>query len=163
MYPPPTKILASRAKVAASHETATIVFTGTNGSNAVDDQGHLLKVGGVQLHVFGFGTNHIYATTTDANGVHAYDVTLNADGLGDKPLRTAPGVDLFAGTIIQGTPYVATYNNTDGAFYLQNFYGNPYNVPIGAGMDFWMVMGSGNYRISLRGPTALPQGMAFST
>jgi microcystin-dependent protein len=64
-------------------------------------------------------------------------VTLNVDGLGDKPLRTAPGVDLFAGTIIQGTPYVATYNNTDGAFYLQNFYGNPYNVPIGAGIDFW--------------------------
>jgi hypothetical protein len=64
-------------------------------------------------------------------------VSLNADGLADKPLWTAPGVDLLAGTIIQGTPYVATYNNTHGAFYLQNFYGNPYNVPIGAGMDFW--------------------------
>ncbi|MFL6745950.1 MAG: DUF5801 repeats-in-toxin domain-containing protein [Sphingomicrobium sp.] len=56
------------------------VFTGTNGSNAVDDGGHLLKVGGAQLHLFGFGTNHIFATTTDVNGVHAYDVTLNADG-----------------------------------------------------------------------------------
>jgi Ca2+-binding RTX toxin-like protein len=58
----------------------SFVFTGTNGSNAVDDQGHLLKVGGVQLHVFGYGTNHIFATTTDVNGAHAYDVTLNADG-----------------------------------------------------------------------------------
>jgi microcystin-dependent protein len=45
---------------------------------------------------------------------------------------------LLAGTIIQGTPYVAVYNNSDGAWYLQNFYGNPYNVPLGAGMDYWL-------------------------
>jgi microcystin-dependent protein len=64
-------------------------------------------------------------------------VTLNVDSLGDRPLRSAPGVELQAGTIIQGTPYVAVYNNGDGAFYLQGFIGNPYNVPIGAGMDFW--------------------------
>jgi microcystin-dependent protein len=44
---------------------------------------------------------------------------------------------LLAGTIIQGTPYVATYNNSDGAFYLQGFVGNPYNVPLGAGFDYW--------------------------
>jgi microcystin-dependent protein len=43
----------------------------------------------------------------------------------------------MAGTIIQGTPYVAVYNNTDGAFYLQGSYGNPYNVPLAAGMDYW--------------------------
>ena len=64
-------------------------------------------------------------------------VTLNVDSLGSKPLRSAPNVDLQAGTVIQGTPYVATYNNTDGAFYLQGFYGNPYNVPLGAGFDYW--------------------------
>lgn len=64
-------------------------------------------------------------------------VTLNVDSLGPKPLRSAPNVELQAGTIIQGTPYVATYNNSDGAFYLHGFYGNPYNVPLGAGMDFW--------------------------
>jgi len=64
-------------------------------------------------------------------------VTLNADGLGARPLRSAPNVELGAGTIIQGTPYVATYNNSDGAFYLQGFYGNPYNVPISAGFDYW--------------------------
>lgn len=65
-------------------------------------------------------------------------VTLNVDSLGAKPLRTAPGAELPAGTIIQGTPYVATYNNSDGAFYLQGFFGNPYNVPLGAGMDYWL-------------------------
>src|SRR6266436_5968429 len=41
-------------------------------------------------------------------------VVINVDGLGNRPLRTAPGVELKAGTIIQGTPYVATYNNSDG-------------------------------------------------
>jgi len=52
-------------------------------------------------------------------------VTLNVDGLGAKPLRTAPNTELLAGVLIQGTPYVAVYNNTDGAFYLRGFYGNP--------------------------------------
>lgn len=64
-------------------------------------------------------------------------VTLNVDSLGAKPLRAAPNVELPAGVIIQGTPYTATYNSTDGAFYLQGFFGNPYNIPIGAGIDFW--------------------------
>src|ERR1700742_1557744 len=64
-------------------------------------------------------------------------VTLNVDSLGPKPLRTSPGAELPAGTIMQGTPYVATYNNSDGAFYLQGLYGNPYNVPLLGGLDFW--------------------------
>ena len=63
--------------------------------------------------------------------------TLNVDGLGAKPLRSAPSVELPGGTLLQGTPYTAIYNNVDGAFYLQCFFGNPYNVPIGAGMDYW--------------------------
>jgi microcystin-dependent protein len=65
-------------------------------------------------------------------------VTLNIDSLGARPLRSAPGAELLAGTIIQGTPYVAVYNNSDAAFYLQGFFGNPYNVPLGAGMDYWL-------------------------
>jgi microcystin-dependent protein len=64
-------------------------------------------------------------------------VTLNVDGLGAKPLRSAPSVDLLAGVLIAGTPYVATYNNSSAVWYLQNFYGNPYNVPLAAGMDYW--------------------------
>lgn len=63
-------------------------------------------------------------------------VTLNVDGLGAKPLRTAPSTELLAGVLIQGTPYVAVYNNTDAAFYLQSFYGNPYNIPLGGMLDF---------------------------
>lgn len=66
-------------------------------------------------------------------------VTLNVDGLGAKPLRSAPSVELAAGTLVQGTPYTALYNNSDAVWYLHNFYGaNPYNVPLGAGMDYWL-------------------------
>jgi microcystin-dependent protein len=64
-------------------------------------------------------------------------VTLNVDSLGPKPLRASPNVELLAGTIIQGTPYVATYNNSDGAFYLQGFVGNPYNIPLAGGMPYF--------------------------
>jgi len=64
-------------------------------------------------------------------------VTLNVDALGAKPLRTAPNTELVAGTIIQGTPYVAVYNHVDGAFYMRGFFGSPYNVPLGAGLDYW--------------------------
>jgi microcystin-dependent protein len=82
-------------------------------------------------------------------------VTLNVDSLGAKPLRSAPGVDLAAGTLIQGTPYLVLYNHSDGVFYLHGFFGNPYNVPLAAGLDYW-------------GPTtpnsafAFPAGQAIS-
>lgn len=63
-------------------------------------------------------------------------VTLNVDSLGAKPLRQSPGVELPAGTIVQGTPYVAVYNASDAAFYLQSFFGNPYSLPIGGVLPF---------------------------
>lgn len=79
--------------------------------------------------------NQVIAFTPHAtNGA---TVTLNVDGLGAKPLRSSTGVELLAGTLVAGTPYVSTYNNSDAAWYLQNFYGNPYNVPLAGGMDFW--------------------------
>jgi microcystin-dependent protein len=52
-------------------------------------------------------------------------------------LRSSPDVELPSGTIIQGSPYVAVYNQTNGDFYLRNFYGNPYNIPLAAGLDYW--------------------------
>lgn len=64
-------------------------------------------------------------------------VTLNVDGLGAKPLRSAPSVELLAGTLIQGTPYTALYNNSDAVWYLSNFHGNPYNIPLAGGIDYW--------------------------
>jgi microcystin-dependent protein len=58
--------------------------------------------------------------------------TLAVDGLTAKGIRFAPGIDLPAGTLIQGTPYIVTYNNSDGYFYLRNYFGNsPLYLPIG--------------------------------
>lgn len=95
---------------------------------------------------YAVASNQVFDSLAHMNGAmiaftpHATNgdtVTLNCDGLGAKPLRSAPSVELFAGTLILGTPYVATYNNSSAVWYLQNFYGNPYNVPLAGGMDFW--------------------------
>ena len=65
-------------------------------------------------------------------------VTLNVDGLGAKPLRSAPGVELPAGVLIQGTPYGAVYNNAAAEWILQGFYGaGDYSIPLAAGMAFF--------------------------
>ena len=63
-------------------------------------------------------------------------VTLNVDGLGAKPLRSAPSVELVAGSLVEGTPYTCLYNSSDAVFYLHNFYVNPYVVPIGTILDY---------------------------
>src|SRR5712691_9698334 len=63
-------------------------------------------------------------------------VTLNVDGLGAKPLRSAPSAELLAGVLVQGTPYVATYYNATAEWLLHGFYGNPYNVPLGGMLEF---------------------------
>lgn len=64
-------------------------------------------------------------------------------------------MELPAGTVVQGTPYVALYNNADGVFYLHGFYGNPYNIPLAAGLDYW---GSATPNSSF----AFPIGQAIS-
>jgi microcystin-dependent protein len=64
-------------------------------------------------------------------------VTLNVDGLGAKPLRQSPnGLELPAGTLVQGTPYVATYYNATAEWILQGFAGNPYGIPLGGMLPF---------------------------
>lgn len=65
---------------------------------------------------------------------NAATVTLNVDGLGAKPLRSAPGstAEIPAGVLVQGTPYGATYyTSNSGEWILHGFYGNPYSIPIG--------------------------------
>lgn len=80
-------------------------------------------------------SGHVIAFTPHTtNGA---TVTLNVDGLGAKPLRSAPSVELPAGVLIQGTPYTALYNNSDAVWYLHNFFVNPYVVPLAGGMDYW--------------------------
>ncbi len=71
------------------------------------------------------------------NVTNAGACTLNVDGLGAKPLRSASGIELPAGTLIQNSPYTAVYNSASGEFFLHGFFGNPYNIPIGAGIEYW--------------------------
>jgi microcystin-dependent protein len=83
-------------------------------------------------HMHGAKICFVPHVTNGANGTG-----LNVDALGIKPLLTAPGVGLQGGVLILGTPYTATYNHTDGAFYVHGYFGNPYNVPLLGGMDHW--------------------------
>lgn len=110
-----------------------------------DDIAGAIVTGGT-LTAYTVSSNQVFDTLAHmANAVIAFTphttngatVTLNVDGLGAKPLRSAPSTELLAGVLIAGTPYVAVYNNSDAAFYLQGFLGNPYNIPIAGGLDYW--------------------------
>jgi microcystin-dependent protein len=68
--------------------------------------------------------------------INGATVTLNVDGLGAKPLRRAPSVELQSNSLIAGVPYTALYNNSDQVFYLHAF-GDAPGIPIGASLDFW--------------------------
>ncbi|MDP1867012.1 MAG: tail fiber protein [Bradyrhizobium sp.] len=91
-------------------------------------------------------SNRVYDTLSRLDGnliaftphaTNGQTVTLNVDGLGAKPLRSSPGVELMPGVLILGTPYMALYNHVSQVFYLHGLFGNPYNVPLAAGMDYW--------------------------
>src|SRR5882672_4724954 len=84
-----------------------------------DDISGTITTGGSST-AYTVASNSTYDTLANMNGAmiafvpHATSgatVTLNVDGLGAKPLRSAPSVELPAGVLIQGTPYVATYVN----------------------------------------------------
>lgn len=94
---------------------------------------------------YAVSSNQVYDTLAHLDGGmigftphtgNASPVTLNVDGLGAKPLRLAPGVEVPAATLVQGTPYIALFNTVDGAFYLRGFLNLPYSVPIGGLMPF---------------------------
>jgi microcystin-dependent protein len=63
-------------------------------------------------------------------------VTLAVDGLAAKPLRPAPGIELAAGDLVTGTPYLCSYNNSSSVFYLVGAGAMPTYVPLGALMDY---------------------------
>ncbi|ULK99331.1 tail fiber protein [Bradyrhizobium sp. I71] len=107
--------------------TGAIVTTGTATAYAVSSYQVFQTLAQLSGQVIAF-------TPHATNGA---TVTLNVDGLGAKPLRSAPSTDLPAGVLVQGTPYAALYNSSDAAFYLHGFFTNPYSIPIGASIDFW--------------------------
>lgn len=81
--------------------------------------------------------------------------TLSVDGLTAKPLRAASGVDLQTNVLLEGTPYVALYNNANAEFVLQGMTANPYGIPLAAGMDYWADTTPGS-------AYAFPTGQAIS-
>ncbi|MDA9463688.1 phage tail protein [Bradyrhizobium sp. CCBAU 53415] len=104
-----------------------IVTTGTSTAYAANTYQVFQSVSQLNGQVIAF-------TPHATNGA---TVTLNVDGLGAKPLWSAPSVELPAGVLVQGTPYAALYNASDAAFYLHGFFNSPYSIPIGASVDFW--------------------------
>lgn len=108
--------------------SGAIVTTGTSVAYAVASNQNFDTLADFHGQIIAFSPH----ATNGAGGV-----TMTVDAFANIPLRTAPATELLQGVLIQGTPYVAMYNNTDHALYLQSFYGNPYNVPLGAGFDFW--------------------------
>lgn len=111
-----------------------------------DDIAGALTTAGTST-AYTLATNQVFDNLADMNNAmiafvphtgNGATVTLNVDGTGAKPLRPAPSVELQSGALIQGTPYVAFYNNSDGAFYLHgasNY--NSYSIPLGAGMPYF--------------------------
>lgn len=110
-----------------------------------DDISGTITTGGT-ANAYTVASNSAFDTSAHMNGAmiafiphitNGAIVTLNVDGIGNKPLRSAPGVELGAGVMVQGTPYVVTYVDGDGAFYLQGFTGNPFNIPIGGMLPYF--------------------------
>src|SRR5262249_56664787 len=66
-----------------------------------------------------------------------------------------PNLELQSGMLIQGTPYRATYSNSDGAFYLNGLAANPYGIPLGGLLPY---VGSSAPNSAF----ALPFGQAIS-
>jgi microcystin-dependent protein len=141
---------SARAMMAATAKyrddvAGAIVTSGTSSAYTVSSHQGFDTLAHLAGQMIAF-TPHVTNTAT---------VTLNVDGLGARPLRSSPGVALMAGTIIQGTPYAALYNSLDDAFYLQGFYGNPYNIPLAGGIDYWgMTVPNSSF--------AFPAGQAIS-
>jgi microcystin-dependent protein len=110
-----------------------------------DDVSGSLLTGGIST-AYTLTTNSNFTSAAFLNGQEicftpsatngAGPVTLTLDAIANVPLRSSPSQELPAGTLIAGSPYRATYNNADGAFYLQSFFGNPFTVPIGGMIDF---------------------------
>ena len=107
-----------------------IVTSGTSTAYTVSTYQVFQSLSQMNGQVVAF-TPHVTNTAGSPN------VTLNVDGLGAKTIRADPASELPAGVLVAGTPYTAIYNSGTGIFYLQNVFGNPYNIPIGAGIDYW--------------------------
>jgi microcystin-dependent protein len=123
---------SARAMMAATAKyrddcNGTIVTTGTASAYVIASNQVFDTLAHMQMQELTFG----------AHATNAAGATLNVDSLGAKPINTADGVAITAGTIIQGGVYTVTYfPNGGGEFILHNVQGNPYNIPLGGLMPY---------------------------
>jgi microcystin-dependent protein len=72
-------------------------------------------------------------TMNATNGVAA---TLAADGGTVYPIQSSSGTAVGAATLLAGTPYTVKFSSSASAWILRDFYGAPFQVPIGAMVDY---------------------------
>lgn len=103
--------------VLATGGTSTAyTLTSNSGLNSVPTDGQLIAF-----------------TPHATNGVAA---TLRVDGGTIYAIQTSPGNPVAAGVLVQGTPYTAKFNLSATAWILRDYFGNPFNVPLGAVLDY---------------------------
>ena len=89
------------------------------------------------------------------HATNSANATLNVDGLGARNIRGLYNTNLTDGVMLQYSVYRAVYNNSDSIWYLQDYYGQPWSVPIGAIVPYAGFT-------SPNGSFALPYGQAIS-
>jgi hypothetical protein len=92
-----------------------------------DLNGSLATAGGTLA--FTLTTNQVFAALTagyqvafQMNATNTGTTTLNVDGLGAKPLRSAAGVELLAGSLLIGAVYKATYFTSNSGEWIVESY-----------------------------------------
>jgi microcystin-dependent protein len=110
-----------------------------------DDTSGSLVCGGTST-AYTLTTNQAFAALADMDGQEISFVvtptngdaaTLNVNGLGAKALVSAVGGAMPAGSLIDGSIYTATYIHASSCWRVHGVIGNPYNIPLAGGMDFW--------------------------
>jgi len=107
-----------------------------------DTSGLLLDTGSASAYAV--TSNQGFASTPN-NGqllvfvpanTNAVGVTLSADGGSAFAIQGPLGTAIGAGVMIAGTPYEVTFNSANSVWVLRQFVGNPFNVPLGAVLDY---------------------------
>lgn len=128
-----------------------------------DDQSGLLVTGGTST-AYTVTTNEGLNTPTPTDGqlisitmsaTNGIAPTLAADGGTAYAIQASAGVPVGAATLILGSPYTLKFSAANSAWMLRDFYGNPFNIPLGAMLPY----------IAATAPNsnfALPFGQAIS-
>lgn len=107
-----------------------------------DDISCSLTTGGT-ASAYTLTTNEGLATPTPTTGqligfvvnvTNAQGATLAVDGGSVYPLQTQSGQTINAGVLVASSPYTAMFSGA--AWLLRNFFGNPFNTPIGGLMPY---------------------------